>query len=290
MSARRLRLAPSCSLILLPILLATACGPDADAGGEEALRPGSESSEAMDAEDAGAPQDRPLLSETIREVLEEDGPDAATRRFEEIYPDGLDAYEVDLERMGEMGGEYMAAGDFEEGGAVMSMVAELAQANLLDALPEGMAEAVRAQREGRAEDEAAEADASGGSEGAVRSREALPEDVVRRFSGVYADPDEADPDRRFFLAPDPCGGAMMFGAMWGDAANTYLEVESERVLQQPAEWTNPGEGSEPLRIEATLGPDGRAESLTHNSRWFESPLLRTGDLPEEWKDAICTRG
>jgi hypothetical protein len=111
--------------------------------------------------------------------------------------------------------------------------------------------------------------------------------VARRYEGVYSDPGESDPTRRFFLARDPCGPQMMFGAMWGDAENTYLRIESDDELSQPPEQVRFGK---PLRIQVERDADGRPVRLNHNATWAASPLVRQAPLPDEWRDQPCTRG
>lgn len=225
----------------------------------------------------------PLLSETIRETLDKEGVDAAKKRFAEIYPDAADRYRFDMEGLSELGMEYMRDGDFERGQAVMEMVAAMARDSFAASLPEGMALPRDESRdEGRETDDER-------SEGGARSvQPPLPDDVAERYEGVYRDPGETDPTRRFFLARDPCGPQIMFGAMWGDAQNSYLKIESETLLVQPRDWVLPGQ--EPLRIEVRMGADGRAESLSHDADWFGSPLVRDGELPEAWRGQPCRRG
>jgi len=224
---------------------------------------------------------RPLLSETIRQVMEEEGVEAATRRFREIHPDRRDDFRLDMEGMADLGREYMMQGEMEKGTAVMQMVAALARESMGGAMPGDLP-----TEPGRPPGEQPTGEEERGEE-RVEAPAELSDEVVRRFSGIYRDPDEAREDRRFFLAEDPCGGAMMFGAMWGDAQNTYLRVESGTVLQEAA---YPGMRDEPLRLEATLGPGGKAQRLEHDATWFGSPLVRDGDLPEDWNSGPCTRG
>ena len=58
-------------------------------------------------------QDRALLSAEIRTVLEEEGNDAASQRFDELYPAQQDQYEPDVAGLYEVAAGYMQAGDME---------------------------------------------------------------------------------------------------------------------------------------------------------------------------------
>jgi hypothetical protein len=64
------------------------------------------------AQDRGA---KPKLSEEIERVLKEKGPEAAQRRFEELFPAKKDEYDVDVNAIAELGSRYMQKGDMKTG-------------------------------------------------------------------------------------------------------------------------------------------------------------------------------
>ncbi len=231
-----------------------------------------------------ARQAPPPLSDTIRAVLDRDGAEAARRRFAEIYPDQVEDYAVDMKAMADLGAEYMQAGDMARGQAVMEMVSTLARASIAENLPASMSAPSPAGRPDRRQ--AAEERAPRETRRAPAPNP-LADDVALRYEGVFADPDESDPNRRFFIARDPCGPQLMFGAMWGDAENTYLSISSDGVLAQPPEQVRYGR---PLRIDVSFGPDERAQRLTVDADWAPGALVRQGDLPEGWRGSPCTRG
>lgn len=258
----------SATRLLVPLLLLT---PSPACSGTSAGDAAEASQEAP-----------PLLSTTIRETLDKDGIEAARKRFAEIWPEQSDAYRFDMEGLARLGGEYMQKGDFDRGQAVMEMVAAMTRASIEASLPEGMA-----APGSQTTPERRETDGQRAERQARAVEPPLSDEVASRYEGIFRDPDETDPNHRFFLARDPCGPSIMFGAMWGDAQNTWLRLESESVLAQPPEQAMTGP---PLRIEVTFGDDGRARSLSHDSTWFGSPLVRDGELPEAWRNQPCTRG
>lgn len=229
-----------------------------------------------------ARQVAPPLSDTIRAVMDRDGVEAARHRFAAIYPDHVADYTVDLKAMANLGTEYMKAGDMARGQAVMQMVSTLAGASIAENLPAAMAAEPDRARARRSTEERPRRQPS-----RAPAPNPLTDEIARRYEGVFADPNETDANRRYFLARDPCAPDVMFGAMWGDAENTYLKIESEAVLAQPPEQARYGD---PLRIEIEFGADGHADRLWVDSEWAPGTLIRRGELPERWKSSPCTRG
>ncbi len=227
----------------------------------------------------------PLLSETIKSTLEKDGVEAAKAKFDEIYPDQSDAYQFDMKGMADLGGGYMQAGDFEKGGAVMEMVSVMSRA----AMMASMSPAQRAMMEEAQakQDEPKHTETDGQRAERARVQPPLSDAVAPRYEGVFQDPDEPNENRRYFLARDPCGPRIMFGAMWGDAQNIYLDIESENLLAQPAEQAT---YQAPLRIEVEFDGAGRAQRLSTDAELFPHSIERVDELPEAWKNSQCTMG
>lgn len=233
-----------------------------------------------------AQESPPLLSATIKATLEKDGIEAAKAKFDEIYPDQSDAYQFDMKGMAELGSGYMQAGDFEKGGAVMEMVSAMSRAAMMASMSPAqrrMMEEAQAKEEQQQE----EREQQRRSEARARTQPPLSDEVAQRYEGVYQDPNEPNENRRYFLARDPCGPRIMFGAMWGDAQNIYLDLESENLLAQPAEQAT---YQAPLRIQIEFGSAGRAQRLTLDSELFPGTMERVDELPEGWKNSQCTMG
>lgn len=111
------------------------------------------------------------------------------------------------------------------------------------------------------------------------------------YYGLYAHPDR--PDRTWFVAeakrpiwaeqaPEIPPGHLEIGAMFGDVAPWPMRTVSETRFEQksPSEYQ-----PEPIRIEFELDEEGSAVAMVFlgDSPPEAERLVRTGDLPEEWR-------
>jgi hypothetical protein len=218
----------------------------------------------------------PLLSKEIRTVLERDGVAAAQARFKAIYPAQKDQYEIDMKGMAELGSEYMQAGDYEKGQAVMAMVSVISRDMMTSSgmMSAEAAEAMRAERE-REEAEKAE------KEPEPRTPERPDFGPVRedldRFAGVYGDP-SSDSNRKLFVTQS-CDGQMVSGAMWGDAQNWWMTSLSDNEFEMESDFFS-------VHMEFELGPEGEAQAMQHDLDFMPNPLQKTGPLPEGWGECL----
>jgi hypothetical protein len=201
-------------------------------------------------------QRKPLLSEEIRRVLEADGPEAAQRRFDEIFPDQADRFEIDMPAMGQLAADRGQAGDMESLQVIYEMIATLTPAQMAEHAPE-VAAAVAAQEE--ADREAAERAAA---ERAAREEAATAglgpaRDDLERFAGDYGEPDKQGPGARNLFVGWTCDGYLLMGASWGDAAPWQLESVGETKFKHAGPYRS-------FAAEFELDESGKPIALIHD--------------------------
>jgi hypothetical protein len=174
---------------------------------------------------AGIAQDgkRPLLSEEISRVLGKDGPEAAERHFNEIYPARADRYEIDLNGMAMLAAAQIQANEIAAAEAVFRMVSVLQEGELAKYMP-GVAAAAQeeqerdaVQRDGARRAEAQETEPTDLDLGPSR-------DDLSRFFGEYGDPDGQDrqPVPRNLYIFQTCDGYLVAAPMWADVSPWIL--------------------------------------------------------------------
>lgn len=206
-----------------------------------------------------APQEgKPLLSEEIRRALDEGGPEAAKRRFDEIVPARQDDYEVDLEGMSGLAMERMSANDMESGQVVMEMVAALGRAQMASYMPE-TAEAARAQQEA---DRAAAASAE--TAAPTPSGPGPARDDLKRFAGYYGPPPEEGKGPRNLWALETCDGYLLAGASWGDASPWHLTSVGETRFEYRGPYRS-------FTIEFEVDGDGTPVAMIHDMEDLDLP-------------------
>jgi hypothetical protein len=212
---------------------------------------------------------KPLLSEEIRSVLEQDGPAAAQRRFDEIFPDQQDQWEVDPNGLAALAAGYMQSGNMAAGQAIMTMVGTVTQHMVANAgANPGAASRVPSPRatQSRAATPSRASSGRGPDLGPAR-------DDLERFVGEYGD----DPNRRLFVTVS-CEGHLVSGATWGDASNWWLRSESDTDFTYSDSFTS-------LKMSFEVGSDGQATALTHDLDYLPSRLERH-PLRDDWKECV----
>lgn len=222
---------------------------------------------------AGAPakvsgQEKPLLSDEIRAVMDRDGAEAALGRFEEIFPARRQEWNVDIQGLNELGAGYVQAGEMEKFEAVMEMVAAVTRV-LMD---EAAAEFDLPREEDDPEPSAAEPEPR---RGGMEMGE--PRDDLERFVGQYGDPAAQSQGRNLFAAVR-CDGYLVVGATWGDASNWHLRSTG------PTTFETVDYRGETIRFAFELDGDGAPTAMTHDLEFMASPLQYLGGLPEGWGD------
>jgi hypothetical protein len=241
---------------------------------------------------------KPLLSEEILSVLDNDGAEAATRRFGELFPSQKSSYEVDQKAFVDMATEAMKNGDFETGQTILNMVTIILQESLADIRlempempempePPEMPEmpeppppprgesGVVPPTPAKATESAGDAAQAGRNLGPARSD-------LARFHGVYGTEEQATTGRMLFVS-ESCNGYLVAGAMWGDASNWWLKSTSDNIFDH-------GSTLGGVHMEFTLSAEGKAEAMIHDLDFMPNPLPRVGPLPEEWTACIPPQG
>ena len=234
---------------------------------------------------------KPRLSEEIRTVLEKDGPEAADRRFKEIFPEHKDEWEVDFEGLAKLGMEVMQSGDMAAGQTVLGMIAVVQQDLLTSS---GMTIPAEAEQPGKVATTNNSAtsnksvtgsnSATANAAGAVatvseRAQGRGPDlgparDDLERFIGEYGD----DPLRRLFVTVS-CDGHLVSGATWGDASNWWLRSVSDSDFTYSDQFTS-------VEMSFAVGPDGQATTMTHNQLDLLPATLERHELREGWEECV----
>lgn len=236
-------------------------------------------------------QTKPKLSAEIASVLEQDGVEAAQRRFDEIVPARAGEYEIDLEGFGELATRSMQGGDMATIQAISEMVGKASQYMTSQMMAGGMAmpgvdmEAIRAAEEAQrqADAEATARASAGGSDSSGRPGRSMrdimgePREDLERFVGQYGNPDAQGGIPRNLFATVRCDGYLVAGATWGDAALWHMRSTSDAQFEMEDNFTG-----RVIRLSFTFGPDGTPRSMEHNLDFIESPLSFLGSLPQEW--------
>ena len=205
---------------------------------------------------------KPKLSEAVRAAIEKEGPDAAVRRFEAIYPGGKDAYELDTSAVTELMMAYAQRGDQKTSQAVMRIFMMASEAVYVPSTPKPPAPARAAEPV---------------NTGPKRKD-------LARFFGVFGNPGlqkgRIAPHNLFVNVS--CDGYLHLGGLSGGTGGWIMRSESDTVfVQMHVAESDPVA----LRLEFQVGPDGRATAFLHNFYWRkDNPLTRLGDLPAGFED------
>lgn len=225
--------------------------------------------------------DKPRLSDEISAALDAGGVEAAKRRFAQIYPANKDDYELDFQALGELGADYMKAGDMPAGMAVMEMTSTLGQAMVAEMLDGETGDTLRQMQASQATLDAraaarreAEPEADAAEREARRvERRGPARDDLERFTGLYGDP--AEGNRRLWVRAS-CEGQLVVGATWGDAAPWWLKSLGESEFGVDTDVQS-------LHV---IFDEGNAIAMHHDLEFMTTPLARVDDLPEKSGDCL----
>lgn len=228
-------------------------------------------------------QDKPLLSDAIRDAIENQGVEAAKAHFAEMDADERARYNIDTEGISELTNAYLEDGNMDALMAVSEISAPFMQDMISQAMeqyssPE-MMQKMTEQRQAEREDRAQEREKQRAEERRqnVIERQGEPRDDLQRFTGLYGDPNSDESHRQLWVQVS-CDGYLVSGAMWGDASPWWLRSESENVFTYEDSFND-------LRMSFQTGSDGSLE-MVHNLEFMESPLIRTGPLPDDWNSCL----
>ena len=219
---------------------------------------------------------KPLLSEEIRTILERDGAEAATKRFNEIFPAAKGKYELDQDGFGELAAEKMKNGDFATGQVLLEMLSRIVQESLAEMeaqMPEFSGERSLQKPAAATKEENEVMDNRSPSE-----RLGPPRADLGRFTGMYGTQENVDKGRTLFVA-ESCEGHLVVGPMWADTSPWWMKSTSDTKFE--FDWSDTS-----VRMAFVADPSGRATAMEHDLDFMDSPLPRVGPLPEEWRECI----
>ena len=223
-------------------------------------------------------QDRPLLSEAIKNSIDTQGIDVAKKHFTEIYNSKKDFYEIDMKGISELSSYYIKAGNYEAGSAVM----EIAQPFMQDYISSkmgGISKEMGDKSKTNQMTENQKQKKNVKNEESKEENEALDykgeaRNDLERLTGLYGDPLETDKNRRFWVMVS-CDGYLVIGALWGDVAPWWMKSEGDNIFTYSDSFNN-------IRMEFTTDKNGKATKMIHNLPSLKTPLERLGPLPEDW--------
>jgi hypothetical protein len=219
--------------------------------------------------------EKPLLSEEIRTVLESKGAEAAKERFAEIYPSQQEDYNVDMDGIMKLGSGYMQAGEMNSGMVVMEMMSTIASgmagAMNIPGMPTGAMAQQMAQAEKEEKARQAKARDKEKAQAQAQSRGKVRQDL-KRFMGMYVDP--ANANRTLFAMPS-CDGYLVIGPMWADVGPWWMRSSADSDFTYADSFQD-------FKMEFVTDATGKAKEVRHNLDGVSSPLVLQGPLPEDW--------
>jgi len=226
-------------------------------------------------------ESKPLLSEEIGAVIDDQGIAAAQQRFSEIYPARQDEYEIDVQGMMNLGSGYIQSGNMELGMAVMEMMTTISTDMVQKSMNSYSPEMAEMQNKAREAELAAQEQAKIDQEeekrmqqqAEARARGKARQDLDR-FVGTYGDPADTGRARTLFVTVS-CDGYLVTGPMWADVGPWWMRSAADTVFTYSDSFTN-------LSLE--FKADG--SKLTHDLEGVNSPLDRIGPLPAGWESCL----
>lgn len=233
--------------------------------------------------DISQAQEKLLLSEAIRKAIDTKGIDAAKQQFGELDQTEKDEYHTDMQGISELVSAYMKEGNMEAASAVSEIAAPFLQDMVSKSLDQYAPEWSESMEEERKLEK--ERQAKKQEEGRQRQQQETnvdfqgePRNDLERFTGLYGDPEESNPNRNLWVTVS-CDGYLVSGAMWGDAAPWWMKSESDRVFTYQDSFNK-------LRMEFETDANGKAVRMIHDLEFMKSPVERIGPLPEEWDPCL----
>ncbi len=233
--------------------------------------------------DSAIAQDKPLLSEAIREVIDTKGVESAKKYFTEQFNTKKDLYNIDMQGISAVNMAYSQAGDMESASAVMEIASPFMQFLLTSGsnsdyfkMLEGVAEQ---EREDKAEREKqAKKRYEDQQKQDIIDYQGQPRSDLEQFTGLYGDPAEKDKNRRIWVMIS-CDGYLVSGALWGDSSPWWMRSVDDMVFTYKDSWNN-------IRMQFETDANGKGPTMIHDLDFMKNPLVRLGPVSEEWGKCI----
>jgi len=228
-------------------------------------------------------QEKPLLSEAIRQAIDTKGVKAAKEQFAEPGQAQMERYTVDMQRISELTNAYVQAGNMEAASAVSEIVAPFLQDMISKSinqhspeLSQKMAEQQRAEKEQRAKNR--EENQERQQKEQITNFQGEPRNDLERFIGLYGDPAESNPNRKLWVTVS-CDGYLVSGALWGDVSPWWMKSAGDKVFTYQDSFSK-------LKMEFETDVNGKAVKMMHDLEFMKSPLEWVGPLPDDWDPCL----
>lgn len=221
-------------------------------------------------------QDKPLLSEAIKNSIDNQGIEAAKKHFKEIYESKKDFYEVDMKGLSDLSSSYIKDGNYQAASAVMDIASPFMQNMISSKMSNNSKETVQKdmEKQGKEKQEKNEESEKTENNKQIKNNRDESRSDLKRFTGLYGDPDESNETRRLWVM-ESCDGYLVSGALWGDVAPWWMKSEGDKVFTYSDSFNN-------IRMEFVTDENGKATKMIHNLSSLKSPLERVGPLPDDW--------
>lgn len=223
-------------------------------------------------------QDKPLLSKAIKNAIDTQGIEAAKKHFTEIYESKKDDYKIDMKGISNLSSAYIKDGNYQAGSAVMEIASPFVQYMISTKMSNDSNEMIKKLKETqndeqRKQEKNAEVQQTE-KENKVTNNKGESRNDLKRFTGLYGDPNESNKTRRLWVM-ESCDGYLVSGALWGDVAPWWMKSEGDNVFIYSDSFSN-------IKMEFMTNENGKATKMIHNLKALKSPLERVGPIPDDW--------
>lgn len=223
-------------------------------------------------------QDKPLLSEAIKNAIDTQGIEAAKKHFTEIYESKKDNYKIDMKGISNLSSAYIKDGNYQAGSAVMEIASPFMQhmistkiSNNSNEMGEKLKEMQNDDQQKQEENEEVQQTKD---ESKVTNNLGESRNDLGRFTGLYGDPNESNKTRRLWVM-ESCDGYLVSGALWGDVAPWWMKSEGDNVFTYSDSFNN-------IKMEFVTDESGKATKMIHNLKALKTPLERVDPIPDDW--------
>lgn len=215
------------------------------------------------------------LSQVLKESLDKDGPEATRQLFDKIYPQQKENYVIDNEALGQLTRDYAQTGDM----GALQVLSHVMSVITQDMMVEHMAGQDEVMKKMMAEQQQNQS-AKSKNKPQQKPQKHTPRTDLDRFTGLYGDPNKADPYRQLWVAQS-CDGRLVIGATWGDVAPWWMTSQSDKQFSYKDSFIQ-------LNFEFNETEQKQSTSLTHDLHGMVSPLQRVGPLTDDYPTCFET--
>lgn len=215
------------------------------------------------------------LSQVLKESLDNDGPEATRQLFDKIYPQQKENYVIDNEALGQLTRDYAQTGDM----GALQVLSHVMSVITQDMMVEHMAGQDEVMKKMMAEQQQNQS-AKSKIKPQQKPQKHTPRTDLDRFTGLYGDPNKADPYRQLWVAQS-CDGRLVIGATWGDVAPWWMTSQSDKQFSYKDSFIQ-------LNFEFNKTEQKQSTSLTHDLHGMVSPLQRVGPLTDDYPTCFET--